>query len=233
MSKEIKRKTFLYSLVILGIILVICLLGLLLHDYYPQIKQLFDPKVDRMYLRHAFRNHGIKDACYLIILTGILTAIPGTPVAVVCIFNGVLYGPWKGLLMNLIGEVLGNLFVVYLLSHFNFIKKSRHLKKQLVFFKRFKNLAVAIILGYAIPFIPASFTGYVAVKMKMKLTKLTACIALGTFPTAILYAFGGDAVFKGNKLRTIIIIGLILLILIGFVGIYRKFTARHHIVKSS
>nr|WP_321316319.1 VTT domain-containing protein [uncultured Ligilactobacillus sp.] len=226
MKKETRRKIFLYTAVTFGIILALGLLTLLIQDYYPQIKELFNPNADRAYLKQAFRHHGLKDACLLIGLTAILTAIPGAPVAVICIFNGVLYGPWAGILMNLIGYVLGDLLVVYLLAHFNFIKKSKNFKKQMASFKRFKNPALAIILGYAIPFIPSSFTSYMAVKLKMKLSKLVTCIAIGTLPTSLLYAFGGDAVFKGNTLRMIIAVVLIVIIFAGLVKIYHEFSKK-------
>lgn len=228
MKKETKRKILLYSLVTIGIIFAAGILCLIIRDYLPQIKQLFNPRADRMYLKQAFRHHGLKDACLLIILTAVLTAIPGAPVAVVCIFNGVLYGPWAGILMNLCGYIVGNLTVVYLLAHFNFIKKSRNFKKQMESFKRFKNPALAIILGYAIPFIPSSFTSYMAVKLKMNIGKLIGCIAIGTLPTSLLYAFGGDAVFKGNTLRVIITIVLIILIFVGLIKIYHKFAQKKH-----
>ena len=69
MKKETRRKILLYSTVILGIILAIGVIRMLLRDYYPQIHQFFNPQNDRMYLKQAFRHHGIKDACLLIILT--------------------------------------------------------------------------------------------------------------------------------------------------------------------
>ena len=75
MKKETRRKILLYSTVTLGIILAIGVIGMLLRDYYPQIHQFFNPQNDRMYLKQAFRHHGIKDACLLIILTAILTIL--------------------------------------------------------------------------------------------------------------------------------------------------------------
>lgn len=227
MKKETRRKILLYSTVTLGVIIAVAVIGLLIRDYYPQIQQFLNPKNDRMYLKQAFRHHGPKDACLLIILTAILTAIPGAPVAVVCIFNGVLYGPWAGILMNLCGYVIGNLLVVYLLAHFNFIKHSKHLKNQMASFERFKNPALAIILGYALPMIPSSFTSYMAVKLKMNPWRLILCIAIGTLPTSLLYAFGGDAVFRGSTLRIIIAIVLIIMIFVVLLKIYRRFEHRH------
>lgn len=227
MKKETRRKILLYSTVTLGIILAVGVIGLLLRDYYPQIHQFFNPQNDRMYLKQAFRHHGIKDACLLIILTAILTAIPGAPVAVVCIFNGVLYGPWLGILMNLGGYVLGNLLVIYLLAHFNFIKHSQRFKNQMASFKRFKDPALAIILGYALPMIPSSFTSYMAVKLKMGIGRLIMCIAIGTLPMSLLYAFGGDAVFRGSTLRIIIAVILILLIFVILFKVYRQFEQHH------
>lgn len=227
MKRKTHRKILLYSAVIMGTIIALMITVVLLRDYSPQIHQLFDPQHDRQYLKQAFRHHGFKDACLLMTLTAILTAIPGAPVAVVCVFNGVLYGPWLGIAMNLGGYLAGNLFVVYLLSRFPLIWHSQRFKQQMRSFKRFKNPEVAIVLGYALPVIPSGFTNYMAVKLKMNLKRLIACILLGTFPVSLLYAFGGDAVFRGSTLRVIIIIVLIAIIFFALFIIYRQFENRH------
>lgn len=227
MKRETRRKILLYSAIVIGTIFAIIITLALLRDYSPQLHQLLDPQHDRQYLKQAFRHHGVKDAILLMVLTAILTAIPGAPVAVVCVFNGVLYGPWLGIVMNLGGYVVGNLMVVYLLSHFNFIRNSQRFQNQMKSFKRFKNPEIALILGYALPVIPSGFTNYMAVKLKMNFKRLMACILLGTFPTSILYAFGGDAVFRGSTLRIVIAVVLIVFIFAALLVVYRRFEHHH------
>lgn len=39
-------------------------------------------------------------------------------------------------------------------------------------------------------------------------------VAVGMFPTSALYAFGGDALFKGNYTRLLVIVVLIVIILL-------------------
>lgn len=39
-------------------------------------------------------------------------------------------------------------------------------------------------------------------------------VAVGMFPTSTLYAFGGDALFKGNYTRLLVIVVLIVIILL-------------------
>ena len=46
-------------------------------------------------------------------------------------------------------------------------------------------------------------------------------------PMSLLYAFGGDAVFRGSTLRIIVAVVLILLIFAVLFKVYRQFE-RHH-----
>ncbi len=81
---------------------------------------------------------------------------------------------------------------------------------------------VALILGYMIPIIPSFLVNYMGVRLKMDFKKQFLCIVIGVLPTSFLYAFGGDAIFKGNDLRLIISTLCIILLVVGGVTFYRK-----------
>lgn len=45
------------------------------------------------------RSNGIRDLIFMLLLVGVMNAIPGLSNAVICVFVGLCYGPWIGLLV--------------------------------------------------------------------------------------------------------------------------------------
>ena len=62
------------------------------------------------------RHKTILNFVVLVILTAVTAAIPFMSNAVFAIFNGVVYGPYIGFGMNLLGNVLGNFIFIKLLN---------------------------------------------------------------------------------------------------------------------
>lgn len=75
-------------------------------DYWPEIKLLMHPTHEhRVMLTKMIRDHGAKDFLLLMMVIALLNAIPGMPIAAVCILAGVCYGPWFGLLISWSGNI--------------------------------------------------------------------------------------------------------------------------------
>lgn len=109
MRRKLKHKRLIYVLCLVDLIILIAAFGFVFHDYIGQLLAFLDPDVDRQLLKTVFRDHGIEDAFFLLLLTITTTAIPVFSSSVVCIFNGACFGPCIGFLMNLCGTSLGNL----------------------------------------------------------------------------------------------------------------------------
>ena len=109
MRRKLKHKRLIYVLCLVDLIILIAAFGFVFHDYIDQLLAFLDPDVDRQLLKTVFRDHGIEDAFFLLLLTITTTAIPVFSSSVVCIFNGACFGPCIGFLMNLCGTSLGNL----------------------------------------------------------------------------------------------------------------------------
>ncbi|MFK5676135.1 MULTISPECIES: TVP38/TMEM64 family protein [unclassified Ligilactobacillus] len=206
-----------------GITLIIILGILVIHQYYPDFK--LGLPLGRIGLRQLLRHHGPVSAVILILLTAAMTAVPGVSSSIVCVFNGVAYGPIIGFLMNIIGMALGNGGVIMTLDRLPAQDKSRsRINLQATGYP-----GMTAMLGYMIPVIPSVLVSYAAVKARLQISKIIMAVVGGSLPTAFLYAFGGDALLRGNY-RRLLVVGGGLLILIAGVLLFHRF---HHTTRWS
>lgn len=80
MRRKLKHKRLIYVLCLVDLIILIAAFGFVFHDYIGQLLAFWDPDVDRQLLKTVFRDHGIEDAFFLLLLTITTTAIPVFPV---------------------------------------------------------------------------------------------------------------------------------------------------------
>ncbi|EUJ19875.1 hypothetical protein PGRAN_14912 [Listeria grandensis FSL F6-0971] len=199
--------------IFLGLVIVIILGYVIYKDYYTDFMLFLDPKADRAHLMESIRSHKLKDALLLIALTAVMCAIPGVPNSIIGIFIGVCFGPWIGVLMNVIGNITGNFIVILLLRKFGLSNKTKDPGKFITNISHMKKPTVGITVGYMIPVIPSVIVNYTAVKLKLSLKSLLLAVTVGVLPTSFLYAFGGDALLKGNtKIAILSILCVVFLI---------------------
>lgn len=222
--KQKLRKSLLIGI---GIVLAICLICMLYHDYSPEIQILLHPEQGNIKekLLVLLREHEVRDVFFLMGLIMIFNAIPGLSNSVFCILAGLCYGPWIGLLINWCGNILGNTIICGLINKINFshsFKKNRILN----YLMNQKHPAIGMTIGLMIPVIPSILVDYTAVRMKMSFKNILPMIIVGMFPTSFIYAFGGDAIFSGNlKKGAALLIALLILVMMALVII--KLASNH------
>ena len=204
-----------------GIILIIILGILVIHQYYPDFR--LGLPLGRTGLRQLLRHHGPVSAFVLILLTATMTAVPGVSSSIVCVFNGVAYGPVMGFLMNVVGMALGNGGVIATLDKLP-VQSKKHPRINL---RTTGYPGMTAMLGYMIPVVPSVLVSYAVVKARLRATKTVAAVIGGVVPTAFLYAFGGDALLRGSY-RRLLVVGGGLVLLIAGVLIFRRL---HHAVR--
>lgn len=209
-----------YILMIVGVILAVLLIYLLYRDYRPEINVLIHPTGDTQEkLLVLIRKHEIRDSLFLLALVAILNAIPGLSNSLVCILAGLCYGPWIGLMINWIGNVLGNSIIIMLIKKIDF---SHHFKqnKILNFLMHQNHPLVGLTIGFMIPFIPSILVNYACGRLKVTWKRYLPMVIIGMLPTSYLYAFGGDAVFHGDAKKIIgVIIGIVILLVMAVIVI--------------
>ena len=219
------RKTI---LIIVGLLLAGLLVYLLYRDYRPEIDLLLHPTGDtQKKLLFLIRRHEIRDSVFLLIIIAILNAIPGLSNSLVCILAGLCYGPWLGLLINWLGNILGNSIIMLLIKKLNF---SHHFKenKILNFLMHQNHPLAGLTIGFMIPFIPSILVNYACARMKINWKKYLPMVVIGMLPTSYLYAFGGDAIFHGDTKKIIgVVIGIIILLIMAIFVVKLAGKSRH------
>ncbi|MFW7433129.1 TVP38/TMEM64 family protein [Vagococcus carniphilus] len=203
------------------ILLVMGLLLIIVLHFSVDIKLFFNPNTSTELLKNQVRSHGFLTACLLFVLTVVLCAIPGLPTSIIGVLTGVVFGPLVGAILNITANVLGNMLSISFLKRFSFKKGqelSEKLKKQIL---KQKHPDVMLSFCYMIPVIPSFVINYVIGVLKFNRVKQIQIISLGIIPTSILYAFGGNSLFKGD-MKTIIILVSLIFVVGTIISLFKK-----------
>lgn len=142
----------------------------------------------------------------LILLTSVTAAIPFMSNAIFAIFNGVIYGPGIGFLMNVFSNILGNFVFIKILKMIDITDSEKKLKNRFVGIDALENTDFGIILGYMIPIMPTILVNYHVAETKLSWRKWLLYITIGVSPSSFVYALGGDAVVAGNLKRIVVLL---------------------------
>ncbi|MEY8441515.1 VTT domain-containing protein [Lactobacillaceae bacterium 24-114] len=214
-----KHKINKWLLIGVGTILAIVILYFIFQNYLPEINLLFHHPIHQEHkmLSQLVRSHGLGNALLLLGLIAILNAIPGFSNSVICIFAGISYGPIFGFLINWCGNILGNCVVMSLIRKVNLSSRMKK-HKILHLLTEQKHPLLNMTIGFMIPVIPSVLVNYAAARLNINRRQYMTIVTIGMAPTSFLYAFGGDAIFKGNLKRIIgVLIGIAILVLLYFV----------------
>lgn len=213
-------------LIIGATLLAVVVIYFIYRTYRPDIDLLFNLNThNKTKLLHMIRSHGFTDMFLLIALIGIFNAIPGMSNSVVCVFAGLCYGPLIGFLINWSGNILGNCAVMSIIRQIDLSKRVKK-NKLLRYLLHQKHPLVALTIGFMIPVIPSVLVNYAGAQLNVDRKHYLAMVVTGMAPTSFLYAFGGDAIFKGN-IKRLIGVAIAILILLGFYFLIKKIWQHH------
>lgn len=222
----ILKKIGKYLLILVGILLSIFLIYLIYLNYLPDINMfLKSNQKSGEEILNMIRRPNWKNSILLVGLIAIFNAIPGLSNSIFCIFSGLSYGPWLGLLINWIGNVLGNCLIAKIIRLFG-SNESKEDSKILSYLMEKKNPYIGMTIGFMIPFVPSVLVNYNAMHMNINQKKYLTMVLIGTFPISLIYAFGGDAIFKGN-LKKIVYSIIAIVVLFGISAIIYLIAKAH------
>ncbi len=208
-------------LIALGTVLAIVVAIFIYRNYRPEINLLLHPVPhEKEILLRMIRAHGFTNSLLLLVLIATLNSIPGLSNSVVCIFAGLCYGPLFGFIINWMGNVLGNCIVMSLIRKIDISKKFKQ-HKLLKFLMDQKHPLIGLTIGFMIPVIPSVLVNYAGARLDVSRKQYLLMVLVGMAPTSFLYAFGGDAIFKGDLTRIISAV-ICIAILIGVYLVIRK-----------
>ncbi|MGT2894015.1 VTT domain-containing protein [Streptococcus downei] len=209
---NLKSRSLRYLLASLGLLIGLIYLGFFAYRFWDNLSDFFNVEKQVVSFGRQFSTANLFNFCVLILLTALGSAVPFLSNAVLAVFNGVVFGPWLGFVMNLLANSLGNFLSLKLLSKITITEREKSFSDKLDFLKKINNPYLAISLGYMVPVFPTLLVNYLVMEMNLPLKKWLPCVLIGVFPTSCLYAFGGDAIIKGNIKRILVLLVLTLLV---------------------
>lgn len=216
-----KSKKLQKVLIALGILLILFLGYHLYLEYQSDIHLLIDPKANEQQLLHSVRSHGLSAAVILILLMGIMCAIPGVPTAVIGVIVGLSYGPFLGALINIVGNASGNILAISLMQHLKLVDHSKKSNRWVKAIHSMKHPKIGIMVGYMVPIIPSSVINFATTTLNLQVREILMSIIIGVIPSSVLYACGGEALFHGYSKTALLLIASVLILTLLIVVIYK------------
>lgn len=205
--------------VLVGVVIIVGLLYALSKDFQQVIQNVihYNESVQKQFWA-GIRQHQTSPITLLIVfaLVAMLAAVPGFPISVACILIGVIYGRYWGFCINLVGIVCGNLITYSILRKVGLSKSAQHHDGRVVRnIMKMKKPVVGLTIGYAVPIVPTIFVNYAASKLHQPLKDVLIAMGIGSIPTALLYAMGGDFLNRGDykiALISVLAVGILFLL---------------------
>ena len=201
-------------LIIIGIMAVVSYFVLYVISHWEHIITFLQAhsQAEVKLMMSQLRSKTMLNVIILILLTSVTAAIPFMSNAIFAIFNGVVYGPGIGFLMNIVSNILGNFIFIKILKRIDITDSELKWKNYFSGIDILKNTSFGIILGYMIPVMPTLLVNYYVAEMKLSWHKWFIDIIIGIAPSSLIYALGGDAVVVGNHRRVIALLVILFLV---------------------
>lgn len=219
-SKEDKRRIIITSS-ILGVFIILCIVLIIV--FWDYIYGLFtrDEKVinDIENMLTKYGSWAWLILLFLMILQVVFAVLPNGPFEMIA---GIMYGPFKGILIALAGATLGALIVILLVKAFGkgfaglFVNLKDGQKYKLL--NDEKRCLVVMFGLLIIPGIPKDFLAFLVPFTKIKTWKFLIINLIARTPVTIFSVLFGDSIRSGNYALSIslgivaLIIGLICII---------------------
>lgn len=219
LSKKEKRLLIIRTMMIL---LVVALIGIFTVKLLPFVQKLATEE-SRLELKNDIEGMGVQGVLVTLglqILQIIVAVIPGQPMEII---SGMLYGTLGGMLLCLIGILIGNSVVFFLVRKIglSFIElffsneKIEQIKKKKIF-KNAAKLEMFMLVMFAIPLLPKDIFVYIAGISPVRPKRFLVLSTLARIPGLWLTVYAGNQLSKGSFLVAGILV--LIFIMIGIVG---------------
>lgn len=204
--KNDKKLKFVLKIAAIVLVCAIALLATVLLT--PYIMSLKD-EANRAAFEEKIRSLGVGGFAVMLLLQiaqVIFAVIPGEPVELVM---GVLYGPWGGLAVCLLGSVIGTAVIFCCVNRFGHGFVDRFVSSDS--FARFKFLHNAekrdllIFFLFLIPGTPKDVLAYFSPFTKIPLGRFLILTSVARIPAIISSTYVGHTLIKGDIFKSIIV----------------------------
>ena len=196
---------------LLGLLAFIIIIVAIVAALWPSLSQIFEPNgVDRVI--ESIQSQGAFGVLMLLGLQFLQVVVAFIPGEVVQVAAGMLYGPWLGSLIILVGCVISS-SVIYQLVHrlgAPFVRdmvSKEHLEKFYAFEKSGR-LSVVVFILFLIPAMPKDVFTYLVPLTSMRMRTFLILTTIGRIPGVLVSTYAAAGLAEGEITTSLIIFGV-------------------------
>lgn len=211
-GKPVRRGDIFKIVGLVAFVAIIALLGWLL---WPYIHTLFEPGgIDEVI--NDVRNAGPLGFLILLALQFLQIVVAFIPGEATQMAAGMLYGPWLGGLVILVGSILSSAFVFVVVHRLGapFVRdivSGKWLEK----FERFEQsgkLELTVFILFLIPAMPKDVFTYLVPLTSMRMRNFLLLSNIGRIPGILISTYAASGLVDGNMWQSIIILAVVAVI---------------------
>lgn len=212
-----------------GLIAFIAVVAIIVVVVWPYIHLVFEPDgldhlIDRV------QNAGWGGVLILEAIQFLQVVVAFIPGEVVQIAAGMLYGPWWGAVIILVGCIISSAFI-YMLVHklgapfVHDMVPQKYTDKVREFEKSGKFEIIVFVL-FLIPGLPKDVFTYITPLSDMKLSTFLVITNLARIPGIVLSTYAADGLLEGRMLESVIMFGVLAVIAVVALFVYHRISVK-------
>ena len=206
---------------ITAIIVLVAIFIFLFVYFYDEIK-LINTKEGLESFLVKLRAHGVLGSVILVLIQLMQVVVVFIPGEFVEIASGIMFGPWLGLILCLIGLNLGTCVIWLLVKLLGrpFVEHnvSHKWSDKLTFLKDENRALIILFFIFLIPGIPKDILIYPVPLTKISLSKFMLVSSVARIPSVVSSTFLGSYILSQNYIPALIIMGVsLILAVVGLV----------------
>ena len=214
-NKSKYKKVIICSFAIILVVLCICLCIKLV----PFIASLQN-EVTRIEFENYINDLGIKGFLLFLLIQIAQIFIAFIPGEIVELLAGILYGPWLGLLVCLLGNFIGSFLIYSIVKLFasKYMIKLQEKLSHYSFLNNRKKIGLYLFIIYLIPGIPKDIITYLVPFLPINFLTFIIVTSIARVPSIISSTYSSDSILNNNYTIAIILLAIFaLLAIIGFI----------------
>lgn len=206
-----------------GLIAFFVIVGAACFAIWPMISNIFEPGGVDILIQDV-RSMGVLGVLALLAVQLLQVVVAFIPGEVVQMAAGMMYGPWLGALIIVVGCAISSAFVYFIVHKLGAplvqaMVPSRYLGK----FRRFEEtgkLNVIVFILFLIPGLPKDVFTYLVPLTDMKLRPFLVLTTVARIPGIVVSTYAADGLLDGRIVESIVIFAI--LAVVALVGILMR-----------
>lgn len=216
-----------FKLVGLAAFLIVMAIAIIL--IWPYIKEIFEPNGLERVLEDV-RNAGLAGVFILLALQFLQIVVAFIPGEAVQMAAGILYGPWFGAIVILIGCIISSAFVYVIVKKLGapFMQAMVPDKyaERITSFEHSSKFDAIVFILFLIPGLPKDVFTYIIPLTEMRLGKFLLLSNVARIPGIVVSTYAADGIVDGRLAESIIIFVVMALIAIVCLFAYNKIMSK-------